>query len=330
MLISIIVPIYNVEDYLSKCLDSILSQTYKNIEVILVNDGSTDRSLQIAEKYVLADKRVILISQKNAGLSAARNAGVDKAGGEYVVFVDSDDWLEADFISEFYEKIKIDLPDFACCHSQYDNISSGKHYIYGENYSFDKLSGELILQDAFLGKNIHTAVWGKIYKRNVLIENHISFEPGIINEDTLYTMLVSLYAKEVVFVDKVLYHSLERNGSISRSPKAQLFLDMDTAFLKIKQHLIESQRYEAVEHIYKARYVKSMLYNLLQTAQRSGYSQFKNLYDVCLKETYYLKYGSCVTLLSFRHRGMFLCSRNKCLFYSVVKLLNFCGFLQMH
>ena len=103
--ITVIVPVYNVESYLRKCLDSIIAQTYKNIEIVVVNDGSTDASAEICKEFVEIDHRIIYIEQENSGLSAARNTGLENMSGDYVTFVDSDDWIELDYVETLYKKI---------------------------------------------------------------------------------------------------------------------------------------------------------------------------------------------------------------------------------
>lgn len=103
--ITVIVPVYNVENYLNKCLDSIISQTYKNIEIVVVNDGSTDASGEICKEFSEMDHRILYIEQENAGLSAARNTGLDNMSGNYVTFVDLDDWIEQDYVETLYKKI---------------------------------------------------------------------------------------------------------------------------------------------------------------------------------------------------------------------------------
>ena len=114
-LISVVVPVYNVEQYLKKCLDSIIKQKYNNLEIIIVNDGSTDNSQKICQEYVKKDKRIKLITQKNQGLSAARNTGIDNAHGKYISFVDSDDYLDLEFINELYNTIIENKSDISAC-----------------------------------------------------------------------------------------------------------------------------------------------------------------------------------------------------------------------
>ena len=131
ILVSIVVPIYNAENYLTKCIYSIIKQTYKNIEIILVNDGSTDNSLKICETFALNDKRIIIISQKNMGVSTARNIGINVAKGEYISFVDSDDTIEDNYIQELVDNSNSGKVDVVIC---------GYNDIYTNNKSHLKLS----------------------------------------------------------------------------------------------------------------------------------------------------------------------------------------------
>lgn len=139
-LISIIVPVYNVEKYLNKCIDSIINQTYKNIEIILVDDGSTDNSGKICDEYLLRDSRIKVIHKNNGGLSSARNEGINISSGEYIGFVDSDDWVEPNMYEEMYKKILYSNADIVDCGywKEYENksikyISANEVKFCGEN-----------------------------------------------------------------------------------------------------------------------------------------------------------------------------------------------------
>ena len=159
-LISVIVPIYNVENYLLRCLESLANQSYSTLEIILVNDGSTDKSGIIAKQICEQDSRFNLINQPNGGLSNARNTGLKVATGKYVAFVDSDDWAHKDFIKILHQNIKSTQSDFSCCRLSYVRESNFKEVIYGHHYTTNLLIGESIIIDALLVKNIHTPVWG--------------------------------------------------------------------------------------------------------------------------------------------------------------------------
>ena len=121
--ITVIVPVYNVENYLNKCLDSLINQTYKNLEIIVINDGSTDNSGTICQEYAQKDNRIVYIEKENGGLSDARNAGLDRMTGSYVTFVDSDDWIEQDYVEVLYNKLTEHQAD----------VSVGNYYSYNED-----------------------------------------------------------------------------------------------------------------------------------------------------------------------------------------------------
>ncbi|MDO4729580.1 MAG: glycosyltransferase family 2 protein [Candidatus Saccharibacteria bacterium] len=163
-LISIIVPIYNVEDCVEKCVDSILAQSYKNIEIFLVDDGSGDRSGVICDKYAKKDERVVVIHKKNGGLSSARNAGIKKMNGEYVSFVDGDDALKVDCIEKLYEDIVRENADVSACgFMRFDE--------YGESTCSEaNFAGVVSSHDAMtllLEKKIYPSAWGKLYKKGI-------------------------------------------------------------------------------------------------------------------------------------------------------------------
>lgn len=326
-LVSIIIPFYNVENYIRICLDSLRLQTYREIEIILVNDGSTDNSRSIAEEFCLSDRRFILIDQANSGLSAARNTGLRHMSGEYVIFIDSDDWVEKTLVEFLIENIKEYKSDLACCRLDFYNEKKNRFYTYGKKFQKTTLDGEEILLDTLLVRNIQTSVCPKIYKTSFLKAHHLSFKEGIVNEDTLFTLLVALYAQRVSFINQILYHSLEREGSISRSSYKRLFIDMDKALEEVRKKMYDENLFmNKVEAFYFARYLKSMLYNLLQAAQRLPYSNYSEAYDVCIKHTRFSEFYRWGGYLPIQHRIMIFVSRSKFLFYMTLKVLNFCGF----
>lgn len=326
-LVSIIIPFYNVEDYLYACLNSISTQTYEHLEIVLVNDGSGDGSRSIAEKFVLKDQRFILIDQPNRGVSAARNAGLSQMSGQYVVFVDSDDWMASSFVETLLRNIKTEDSDFACCRLEYVNKEKGRRYIYGKEFRKPSVEGRDILRDSLLVENIPTPVWGKIYKASFLRKFQLRFEEGIVNEDTLFTSLASIYARKVSFVNEVLFYSLERSGSISRASYKRLLRDMDIALSKVRSKMCDEDVFNGNnEAFYYARYIKAMLYNLLQAAQRLSYSEYSGIYSYCVNQTHYFEYHKWVRFLPIYHQILFSVSRSRLLLYMVLRLLNRSGF----
>lgn len=328
--VSIIVPVYNVEKYLYKCLRSLQAQTYKQIEIILVNDGSTDNSPNIAREFCQNDMRFRLINRPNGGLSAARNTGLANISGTYVVFVDSDDWVSPQLIESLLNNIQACQSDFACCRLEYCNIEKGKNHIYGKPFKLLYIKGRDILLDSLLVRNIPTPVWAKIYRTSFLKKNGLYFKEGIVNEDTLFTSLASMYADKVSFINQVLYYSLERPGSISRSSYNRLFSDMDIALKEVKIHMEERGIFrDEVESYYYARYLKSILYNLLQAAQRLPYKEYSESYLWCMSHTHYMAYKQWIRYLPVNHQVMYWLSRFRIGLYIGVKILNVGGF-RMH
>lgn len=332
MKFSVIVPAYNVEKYLSKCIESITTQTYENLEIILINDGSPDDCLAIMQRYARQDSRIIVVSQENEGLSAARNAGLEIATGDYVAFVDSDDWIEPDMFSELERRIRQEMPDFICFRLQYDNLNSGKCWIYGKPYSIASMEGsDQILRDVLEVKNIPTAAWSKVYSKRFLDDHSLKFKPGIINEDTLFSLQAACHAGKVSFVNRVFYHTIERPGSISRSAQDRLFRDMAIALDDVREYLVHYDRLNnpILERIYCSRYVKSMLYNIFQAAQRLPRERFNAVHSICMNETGYKRYGSRKLALPLKYRAMYRLSLYPNLFYAVFKAMYFFG-LRMH
>ena len=211
--ISIVVPIYNIERYVKKCVNSLINQTYKNIEIILVDDGSTDRSSVICDEYSKKYKNIIVIHQKNQGLSAARNCAVRKATGEYIMFVDGDDWIEektVEILKELMEKNGADISSI---------IKVGHHFE----------SGELIIGNSYkmllhmLYKSCFE-IWGKLFKRK-LFEN-IEFPVGKIHED-LYTLPQIVTKADVIVVyHKGLYNYRHRQDSIMACAAKDYYYDL--------------------------------------------------------------------------------------------------------
>ena len=309
---------------------SVLNQTYSELEIILINDGSTDGSLLIAQRYADQDKRIILVSQQNCGLSAARNAGLSIASGSYVAFIDSDDWVEPQMFAELYKIASNEILDFICFRLQFDNYQLGTQVIYGHDYNIDILEDTAaILKDALLVKNIPTAACAKLYSRDFLCKYGILFEKGIVNEDTLFTIQISCFAKRIAFVNQVLYHAVEREGSISRSSQERLFVDMHTALMHAKNTMITVGLFEKLAVYYESRYIKSMLYNLLQAAQRLPLKKYVDVFGICSQKTFYLQYYSSTSILPLKHRLMYRLSLHRYCFFYLLRVANLLGF-RMH
>ena len=210
--ISIIVPVYNVEKYLRKCVDSILNQTFKDFELILVDDGSIDTSGKICDEYNLKDNRIKVIHKENGGLSSARNAGLDIAQGEYIGFVDSDDWIELDMYEELYKICKENDTDVGIVGINYGGASEKK-----KSKKIEIYSNKLILDDLVYnkGKEITWPACNKLWLKKVIGESR--FKEGRIYEDGLFLYSLSSKIKKVAKIDYEAYNYRMDNESITRS-----------------------------------------------------------------------------------------------------------------
>lgn len=195
-MISVIVPIYNVAPYLAQCLDSVQRQTYSDMQVIMVNDGSTDDSPDIAQQYVQQDKRFTLINQANGGLSAARNTGLAHANGEYVTFIDSDDYIDDDYLATLI------------CHAEgYDVVQNGFRRVNNQG----NVLREVMPHPTY---RLNSA-WSRLYRRSFLTENNLAFEVGQYYEDVLFSAKMWLSHPHIITIDYCGYNYRVNSSSIT-------------------------------------------------------------------------------------------------------------------
>ena len=219
--ITVIVPVYNVENYLRKCLDSIIAQTYKNIEIIVVNDGSTDASGQICQEYTQIDNRIVYIEKENGGLSEARNVGLDKMTGSYVTFIDSDDWAELDYVEILYKKIIEYQADISVGNYYSYNEDEETYYfhIYGDSYYEKVYDNVSIFENLYESQEMKSfaliSAWGKLYKAKLF--DYLRFDKGKLGEDGYLNQKMYLYVNKVVYLNKGLYAYRQRSGSITNT-----------------------------------------------------------------------------------------------------------------
>ena len=200
-LISIIVPVYNVEKYIDRCIKSITMQTYKNLEIILVDDGSSDKSLDLCKKWAIKDKRIIVVHSKNKGVSSARNIGLKKATGEYIGFIDSDDYIDSRMYELLLSSIKKYNSDIAFCGVKKIYINETKNSLAFPKDVFDKY---YFFKHYNFNNNMNYAVWNKLYKKEIV--NNLFFDNNIkVTEDGLFVMNCVDRAKLISYVNKNMY-----------------------------------------------------------------------------------------------------------------------------
>lgn len=255
--LSIIVPVYGVEKYIDKCLNSLVKQSLKEIEVIVVNDGTKDNSQKIVDKYAkkYPDKIKSYIKE-NGGQGSARNYGLKKATGEYIGYVDSDDFVEKDMYKKLYNKAKENNYDIVVCgnYNVSEDYQNKNIDAFINNYNAD-------LENIFFGK---MAVWNKIYKRDILIKNKLEFKEKVWYEDLAFTLKAIMNSNTFAFIDEPLYDYLIREGSTMNNSNVQRNLEILDAFNDILAYIQHNKKEEyfskieflAIDHIYISAIVR--------------------------------------------------------------------------
>ena len=242
--VSVIIPVYNIEEFLTKCLDSVINQTYKNLEIICVNDGSTDNSQKILEEYAENDKRIKIINKPNGGLSSARNAGMREMNGKYCYFVDSDDWIELNTIETLvgiYDKYDVD-----CVVHSFRNIAYDDEAVQNaqdcENWlkTFQKFDGIYDIP-IDISHEIPTVAWNKLYKTNIIKTYNCRFPEGFIHEDEAFIWIYMIHCKKYYYTNFKFYNYLSRANSIMGKRKKSIkILDLlkihDIIYKVVKQY----------------------------------------------------------------------------------------------
>ena len=210
-LISVIVPVYNVENYLDRCVDSIVNQTYKNLEIILVNDGSTDSSGRKCDEWKKKDNRILVVHKKNGGLSDARNAGLEVANGTYIGFVDSDDFISLDMYRILLKTMIETNSDIVECNRRSFTDSDIIHEANTDSFSVEVFDTEKALLELILERKLKQTAWNKLYQRQIITT---LFEVGKINEDEYWTYQIFGKANTIAAVNAELYYYYQRESSI--------------------------------------------------------------------------------------------------------------------
>lgn len=221
-LVSIIVPVYRVEQYLDKCVDSIINQTYDNIEVILVNDGSPDRCPQMCEEWAKRDSRIHVINKNNGGLGSARNAGLQVANGDYIWFVDSDDYVEADALEYAVAAAEADQSDIVFFGTQDDAYANGQYrpIVANPMVDFHAATNEEFRAHFAELTEAYWAIpaWNKLYRHAFLTEQHAVFREDInVAEDQQFNIALYPHVRRATAIPRRLYHYVHRGGSLSAS-----------------------------------------------------------------------------------------------------------------
>ena len=256
-LISVIIPVYNVERYLAQCLDSVINQTYSNLEIICVNDGTRDSSREILEQYAQTDKRVVVIDQENRGLSGARNTGLKHVHGKYIMFVDSDDWIELDTCEKTVkaaEKYDVDLVMWSYVR-EFEHESKEKYMFWDDESVFETeevknqlhrrvcgLVGEELRHPEY--SNAIETAWGKLYLAEKIIGNKVEFvdTKEIGTEDALFNLYALGYIERAVYLRRCYNHYRKTNqGSLTKTYNEKLFERWQRLFGYMRQYIQENE-----------------------------------------------------------------------------------------
>ena len=241
--VSVIVPIYNVEDYIKRCIDSLLKQTLKDIEILLVNDGATDSSGIIAKEYSLKyPQKIIYLEKENGGLSDARNFGIKYASGDYIAFLDADDYSDPETYEEMYNKAINENSDYVECDFIWEYQNKSKSDIRIE-YKDKK--------EMFT--NVRVVAWNKLIKKELITENNLLFSKGLRYEDTEFTYKLISYIKKFSYVSKKFIHYTQRSNSIANNQNKNnrdIFVIFDNIINFYKKNNLYDEYKDEIEYTY--------------------------------------------------------------------------------
>lgn len=297
-MISVIVPIYKVEEFLDKCVQSIVNQKYLNLEIILVDDGSPDRCGEMCEEWARRDKRIKVIHKKNGGLSDARNAGLVAANGEFIAFVDSDDWIEPQMYEIMLKVLMKEKADIVACGIVDSYID--KEIIHSPIYRVGKT--EQFLKMIYKDTIFSVASWNKLYRRRVW--ENFQFPKGKICEDAFTTYLLLDRASRIVQIPDGLYHYRIRENSIMTSKFRLARMDEEEAWRQNYQYMKEKHPQIAkIAYDFYLQKVNILFHTIPQYEYLKFHKEYDYLYNILFDN---LKYVLLNSSLSWKYRIWFL------------------------
>jgi len=286
--VSIIIPVYNVQEYLPECLDSVIKQTIDNKEVIVINDGSTDKCYEILTEYKIKFPELIIINQKNKGISETRNAGLKAAKGEYIAFVDSDDFIELNMFEKMYNTAKRENADIVICNyilykDNSDEQNSDKFKVEGINKEghIDKIKALKM----FLLNDIKGYAWNKLHKRELFTRNKILFPNFVVCEDTPVGFLLLASSQKIYLMNEPLYYYRQREASLTRTFSIKSMQDLLSGCYIMRDYMrMDPLLYEKLIDYYRVYLIKTLwvIHNkyfiqYCETGKKSNYSDFKRI-----------------------------------------------------
>lgn len=305
MKVSIIIPVYNLYNYISKCINSIISQTYKDLEIIIVNDGSTDNSISEINKFASTDNRIIVIDKKNEGVSIARNTGIERATGKYIMFVDGDDWIDTDMVQQLVDKAEKNQADYVGGGFIFEDPIINKKRFSPDGFSPVIFENKNVLKNYLAGRYIWSSVCGGIYLLETINKNNVRFVPEIkYAEDVFFTINFMAFAKKVIICENHFYHVLVRASSVTRNSIHEL--DRSKKRPDVESFLKKNNLWDEYKEFYKAWFVRFSNYELYHLALKVNYKIFNKFYKEYIQSTNYKRWNTYHTrkLMSKKHRAM--------------------------
>ena len=278
--ISIIVPVFNVEKYLERCINSIINQSFNDFEIILIDDGSNDKSGLICDKYAEKDKRIKVIHKENRGISSARNCGIDESTGKYILFVDSDDWIEEnelEIINSIISEKEYDLIYFGYSMDFIDENKSIKIKCKNKEYSSNK---EFLLDyEYFRGNYLFGYVWNKVFNANIIKKNNIYFESDVFPEDLFFTFEVIKNCNSIKSMDYSLYHYVHRKGITLSKKKRDNYQTTNNIYIKTVEFLNYTKSYNNNSEYIESTHIEDLI-NVVFTELRNSENKFIYKYRI--------------------------------------------------
>ena len=287
-LISVIIPVYNSEKYLSKCVESVLAQTYLNYEIILINDGSADSSAQMCDTYAEQNKNIRAFHKSNGGASSARNVGINKAKGRYIFFLDSDDWLEPTAFEKMITVAKKENADLVFCEAQ--AIDDEGKIEYTDNYSYkeqyptdDSFSTMMKMMER---KEFHVVIWMLLLDREIFTKNSLLFEEGIKYEDMILSYQLYCLSHRSAHVREKLYNRRYRANSVMTSAKTEKnYVSAATVYREVsKFRLTLPKEKQSSKHVIRCAFNVLIIYRQMSSDIRKKY---KSDYEVIVNDILY-------------------------------------------
>lgn len=282
--ISVIVPIYKVEQYLNQCIDSIIAQTYINLEIILVNDGSPDNCKKICDEYAEKDTRIKVIHKKNGGMSDARNTGIEYAKGDYLTFIDSDDWVEPDMIELLYNNLIHYNADVSSC--SYYMVYTNSIIYFNCSNDIISLNSEEAIKEICINQKLHTFLWGKLYKKNIF--NNLRLPKDKHYEDMFIILDIFSLVNQCVICSVAKYYYRQRKGSITHTNNIKIFEAIEAIE---KNLIIIKDKYPNIIEFGNARVLKVNLFVLSRVIFIPMYKQipeYKKILSILRKNYKYI------------------------------------------